>query len=112
MSVDVRKICDALGNETRYQLIKALRDKEIITCCDRIELHENGISVADVVQLTGLAQSTVSRHLAVLEECGLIYKEKREQWSCLFLNEETIGAFIREFTSELLPGSSCSSCSP
>ena len=102
------KICDALGNETRFQLVQALRNKSIATCCDLIELHENGISVADVVTMTGLAQSTVSRHLAVLEDAGIIRKEKRDQWSCYFLEEENIRSFLERMDSTLLSG--CASC--
>ena len=92
--MDIPKICDALGNETRYQIIKALREKSIATCCDRIEYYENGISVGDVVNATGLAQSTVSQHLSVLLKAGLITKEKRGLWTCYFLNKNLIEAFI------------------
>ncbi|MCX7774188.1 MAG: ArsR family transcriptional regulator [Clostridia bacterium] len=99
--MDVVEICHALGNKTRYQLIKALRDQTLSTCCDRIELFENGVSVGDVVKLTGLAQSTVSQHLAVLEQAELIYKEKREQWSCYFVNQDTLDAFFKQMCTDL-----------
>lgn len=105
--MDCVKICDALGNPVRYALIKSLKDKTISTCCGRIEYYENGVSVGDVVKITGLAQSTVSQHLAVLEKAGLIYKEKREQWSCYFLNHGVIEIFLKELNAELSP-SSCS----
>ena len=93
--MDISKICDALGNETRYQIVKALKDKAIGTCCDRIEYYENGISVGDVVKATGLAQSTVSQHLKVLVDSGIILKEKRGQWTCFFLNKELVESFIK-----------------
>jgi ArsR family transcriptional regulator len=101
MNVDLALICNALGNRTRFQLIKALRDKTIMTCCDKIEYTEHGVSVGDVVKLTGLAQSTVSQHLAVLEKAGLIYKEKRELWSCYFLNSALIEVFLSQLNEEL-----------
>ncbi len=100
--MDMVAICCALGNKTRYQLIKALKEKGIGTCCDHIEFFENGVSVGDVVNFTGLAQSTVSQHLAVLEHAGLIRKEKRELWSCYFLNEDVLAAFLNELSSDLL----------
>ena len=109
MTQPLYKVCDALGNETRFQLVEALRSRSIVTCCDLIELHENGISVADVVAMTGLAQSTVSRHLAVLEEAGLIRKEIRDQWSCYYLEEDNIRSFLDRMGSTLLSG--CGSCS-
>jgi len=100
MEMDI--ICNALGNKTRYQLIKALKDKSVATCCDRIEFFENGVSVGDVVKFTGLAQSTVSQHLAVLEKANLIYKEKRESWSCYFLNQAVLEEFAAQFKKDLL----------
>jgi ArsR family transcriptional regulator len=99
--MDTIAICNALGNKTRYQLIKSLMCKTIGTCCDKIEYYENGVSVGDVVKLTGLAQSTVSQHLAVLEQAGLVSKEKREQWSCYFLNNEVIEEFLKELNQDL-----------
>lgn len=101
--MDPVAICNALGNRTRYQLVKSLRDRTINTCCGKIEYYENGASVGDVVKLTGLAQSTVSRHLAVLEQAGLLTKEKREQWSCYFLNTEAVERFLAELERELRP---------
>lgn len=99
--MDSVAICNALGNKTRYQLIKSLKCKSIGTCCNRIEYYENGVSVGDVVKLTGLAQSTVSQHLAVLEKAGLVYKEKRDLWSCYFLNTAVIDAFLKELNQDL-----------
>jgi ArsR family transcriptional regulator, arsenate/arsenite/antimonite-responsive transcriptional repressor len=95
--MDLAKICNALGNETRFQLIKAMKDRTIGTCCDKIQYFEDGISVADVVTSTGLAQSTVSQHLMVLEQVGIIKREKRSQWTVFFLNH----TLLEEFSSEL-----------
>ena len=105
--MDLAAICNALGNKTRYQLIKSLKDKSISTCCNRIEYYENGVSVGDVVKFTGLAQSTVSQHLAVLEKARLIYKEKRDLWSCYFLNTKVIEEYLKELKQDLIPQKSC-----
>ena len=100
--MDIQKICNAMGNETRFQIVKALKDKSIGTCCDKIQYFENGISVADVVSSTGLAQSTVSQHLAVLEQAGIIIREKRSQWTCFFLNKTLLAEFARAFQTEFI----------
>lgn len=105
--MDLVAICNALGNKTRYQLIKSLKCQSIGTCCDKIEYYENGVSVGDVVKLTGLAQSTVSQHLAVLEKAGLVIKEKRNLWSCYFLNTELIDEFLKELNQDLSPSEAC-----
>jgi len=99
--MDISKICNALGNDVRYQIVKSLRDKSIATCCNRIEYYENGISVGDVVNATGLAQSTVSQHIKVLLDAEVIYKEKRGQWTCFFLNTTIIDQFISELSKDL-----------
>lgn len=93
--MEISKICNALGNETRYQIVKAMKEKTIGTCCDKIQYFEDGISVADVVTTTGLAQSTVSQHLAVLEQAGVIKREKRSQWTCFFLNTALLEEFCQ-----------------
>ena len=100
--MDMDVICNALGNKTRYQLIKALKEKSIATCCNRIEFFENGVSVGDVVKYTGLAQSTVSQHLSVLEKANLIYREKRDSWSCYFLNVSVLEEFTVQFKKDFL----------
>lgn len=100
--MDISKVCNALGNETRYQIIKAMKDRAIGTCCDKIQYFEGGVSVADVVTTTGLAQSTVSQHLMVLEQAGLIVREKRSQWTCFFLNRPLLEAFLDEARKALI----------
>lgn len=99
--MDLSKVCNALGNETRFQIVKALKDKAIGTCCDKIQYFEDGASVADVVTTTGLAQSTVSQHLAVLEQAGLIIREKRGSWTCFFLNKPLLQEFSAAFHQTL-----------
>lgn len=100
--MDISKICNALGNETRFQIVKAMKDKTIGTCCDKIQYFEDGISVADVVSTTGLAQSTVSQHLSVLETAGIIVREKRGHWTCFFLNEGLLEEFCGSLHETLI----------
>ena len=52
----------ALGEVSRLQLIRAL--------------HNGEKNVTDLVELTGLSQPNVSRHLAVLVATGLIGRRK------------------------------------
>jgi ArsR family transcriptional regulator len=102
--MDMAAILAALGNPTRYQLVKALRNRAIETCCGRIEFFENGVSVGDVVKFTGLAQSTVSQHLAVLMNAGIIRRERRDLWSCYFLNQPVLEEFMKNLHQDLLDG--------
>jgi DNA-binding transcriptional ArsR family regulator len=53
----------ALGHPARLQVVTELADGERCVC--------------DLVELTGLGWSTVSRHLSVLKSVGVIEDEKR-----------------------------------
>ena len=99
--MEIVKICNALGNEIRYQIVKSLKDQNVQTCCDRIGPDEFGVCVDDVVIATGLAQSTVSQHLQVLVDSGVICKEKRGKWTCFFLDLPLIDTFFNGLNSEL-----------
>lgn len=61
----------ALAEPTRLELLEHLGDGE----------HR----VRDLVEHLGLAQSTVSKHLACLRDCGLVAArtEGRSSWFCL-----------------------------
>lgn len=95
------KICNAFGNEARLRLILAMKDCRIGTCCSKIGCDEEGISVADAVAFMGLAQSTVSQHLSVLEEAGILQREKRSQWTVFRLNHGLLQGFAEELGTAL-----------
>lgn len=105
--MDLVKVFNALGNETRFQIVSSLKNRSIGTCCGKIQYFENGVSVADVVSATGLAQSTVSQHLSVLEQAGIILREKRGQWTCFFLNAPLLEAFCEAARGALTGPDSC-----
>ena len=59
------KIFKALGHPTRLMMVEKLAAGE---CC-----------VCELVELAGVDFSTVSRHLSVLKEAGIIQDDKRGQ---------------------------------
>ena len=56
----------AAGDESRLRILNMLRLRPLCVC-----------EIADVL---GLAQSTVSRHLKMLEDAGLLERSKDGQW--------------------------------
>ena len=60
------RVMKALSDPNRVRVIKILDDKQLCVC----ELHD----------LLGLAQSTVSKHMKVLEEAGLVDYHKEGSW--------------------------------
>jgi ArsR family transcriptional regulator len=99
----------ALGNPIRFQIMETLAERQ--TCITN-----------DIVATTDLAQSTVSQHLKVLREAGLIHGEIEGAATCYCINPEGI-QFLKEqiegwlpncctpiqliFPSEKEPGSCC-----
>lgn len=83
------KMLKALGNPVRFQIMQFLAfQKACIT--------------ADIVQNTPLAQSTVSQHLKVLREAGLIHGEVEGPATCYCINPETV-LWLKEQISQWLP---------
>ena len=56
----------ALSDETRLRMFTAMEDREWCVC--------------QLIELTGLAPSTVSKHLSVLHQAGLVERRKTGRW--------------------------------
>ena len=62
MAIDCVEFCKALADDTRQQILQMLLEKEM--------------SVGEIVAVFGLAQPTISHHLNVLKQVGLITGRK------------------------------------
>ena len=72
------RLFKALGDETRLNIIKQLSEQGEVCACD--------LACCD------LAQPTVSHHLKVLREAGLVNTDKRGLWVYYTLNREKLEA--------------------
>jgi DNA-binding transcriptional ArsR family regulator len=63
---DFMNITKALADETRVRMLLALRGGELCVC--------------QITELFGLAPSTVSKHLSLLHQAGLVASRKEERW--------------------------------
>jgi ArsR family transcriptional regulator len=71
------RIFKALAEPARVRLISTIAAR-----------GEGGACVCDLVEPLGLSQPTVSHHLKILYEAGLISREKRGTWAFYRLREE------------------------
>jgi DNA-binding transcriptional ArsR family regulator len=62
-AIPVSEVFKALGHPARVTIVRRLSEREHCVC--------------DLVEAAGLGWSTVSRHLSVLKEAGVIMDEKR-----------------------------------
>ena len=79
----------ALGNPVRFGIVEFLAERQV--CITN-----------DIVLNTPLAQSTISQHLKVLREAGLIRGEIEGPATCYCLDLEGI-TFLKEQISAWLP---------
>ena len=90
------KLFKALANKTRLAILKWLKDPEEeihAVSCQTVQYeleHFGGICVGDLVNQSGLAQSTISSYLTMLEEVGLLVSERHGKWTYYRRNEQKI----------------------
>ncbi len=80
----------ALGNPIRFRIMQTLAERK--TCITQ-----------EIVDTTPLAQSTVSQHLKVLREAGLIDGETEGPATCYCLSESGV-RWLKEQIEGWLPG--------
>lgn len=78
---EVLAITKALADPNRLRLLAALRGGERCVC--------------QLIELLGLAGSTVSKHLAILYQAGLVVSRKKERWVYYRLPDETAPLAVR-----------------
>ena len=64
---DKARLFKALGDEARLKLLHLVRDREVCVC--------------DLTTALGMAQGTLSHHLAVLHRAGLVTARKQGRWN-------------------------------
>lgn len=87
-SIDVALICKALGDSNRLQIVQMLSDGEKCAC----KLQEK----------FEITQPTLSHHMKILCECGLVDVRKEGKWSHYTMNCETLIEF-----KQFIEGLSC-----
>jgi ArsR family transcriptional regulator len=70
--------------ESLVTLLKALADESRLSIAWMLEDRE--LCVCEIQEVLGLAQSTVSRHLQVLEDAGFVISERAGLWKNYRLN--------------------------
>jgi ArsR family transcriptional regulator len=74
MLKDFIRSSKALSDETRVRILNLLRHHELCVC--------------QLMEILGMGQSTVSKHLGILKNAGLIEAEKRGTWSFYKLSHD------------------------
>ena len=95
-TMDVALICRALGDSNRLEIIQMLSDGE--KCgCRLLEKFE-------------ITQPTLSHHMKILVECGLVNDRREGNWNHYSLNCDTLTeykAYIDSLTCEKCSEGKC-----
>ena len=75
-------ITKALADPNRVRVLLALRSGELCVC--------------QITELFGLAPSTVSKHLSILNHAGLVISRKTERWVYYRLPDNSAPVAVRE----------------
>ena len=81
------KIFKALGHPTRIKIVKYLREIDSCIC-------------GQIVDIFPYSQSTISQHLKLLKESGVVYGEVDGPKTCYCINKELLER-IKKNVSEL-----------
>ena len=92
--MDVDAIFKALANPTRRQILQWLKQPEQYLSIEDCGSFERGVCAGQIERLGNVSQSTMSNHLSVLQQAGLITVEKYGQWSYFSRNEALIQQYL------------------
>ncbi|QTE28260.1 ArsR/SmtB family transcription factor [Pengzhenrongella sicca] len=75
------------------RVVKALADPARLRLISLISAHEGGEAcVCDLIEPLGLSQPTVSHHLKVLVDAGLLTRDKRGVWAFYAIVPQALSA--------------------
>ena len=99
-SAELDELIKALSHPVRREILSWLKEPEV-HFADQEHPLSFGVCAGKIDQKTGLSQSTVSTHLAVLQRAGLITSRKVGQWNFFSRNEEAIQQFLARLNDQL-----------
>jgi len=82
----IERISKALGDETRLRIFEAINSREEMTC-------------GEIVSLRDVTPATVSHHLRILVDAGLIETRREGQFVYSRANPETIAEYTRALSA-------------
>ncbi len=76
--------------ERMAQIAKALGDPIRLQLVDVLRKHAGKVCVCELVPLFDLSQPTVSHHLKVLRQAGIVDSERRGLWAYYYVNPDAL----------------------
>lgn len=81
------RVMKALSDPNRVRVLKLLQEKELCVC--------------EIKEVLGLAQSTVSKHMKILEDAGLVEKDRQGTWMIYSLADGSESVYAETMLTKL-----------
>jgi ArsR family transcriptional regulator len=82
-------------------ILKALADPKRLKIVDLLSTADS-LCACDLLEHFDFTQPTLSHHMKILEQAGIISVTKKSQWSHYTLQEEFVGEFLSALKEFLL----------
>ena len=101
-AADLAATLRALNNDRRLQILEWLKDpvRHFRPQTDG-DLVDDGVCGVLIAEKLGVSQPTVSEHMRVLVDAGIVDAKRIKQWTFYRRNERAINAFKRALRSAL-----------
>jgi len=84
----------AIANPTRRRILGALKQRSAVG-------KNNGLCAGDIEERVHLSQPTISHHMAILTQAGLVEAAKQGQWRWYRRNEKALRRLVKNLRSQL-----------
>jgi ArsR family transcriptional regulator len=100
--MDISKAIRALANTRRLQILEWLKDptRHFPPQVDG-DLDEDGVCGLLIARKLRISQPTLSEHMRVLSQAGLVRSKRIKQWVFYRRDDRTIAAIKRKFLSQI-----------
>lgn len=99
-NTELDEMIKALSHPIRRDILNWLKQPDLYFA-DQEHPLSLGVCAGKIDQKTGLSQSTVSNHLAILQRAGFISSKKVGQWNFFSRNEAAVQAFLEQMQQQL-----------
>jgi ArsR family transcriptional regulator len=99
-AIDLDEALKTLANPVRRKILAQLKNPAQ-NFPNQGHPYEFGVCAGKIGDATGLSQSTISAHLAILQHAGLLTVRRVGQWHFYKRNEPAIAAFLEHLEHSL-----------
>lgn len=100
--MDIIKISSALSNPTRLEFMRWLKNPEShFTPHVEVEGFDMGVCVGKIHEKAGLAQSTTSHYLSILQNANLLIATRIGKWTYYKPNIIVIDEYLEKLKEEI-----------